>query len=891
VKGKLLLDSREGIRKGGELGPAVVPFKTGQSLLLQAVRHARPGLKMPPNGKLPDAVIADLERWIAMGAPDPRETSATPAPKKDRMEEGRKFWAFQPPKAAALPRVANAAWPKNPIDSFTLAKMEAKGVQPVADAEKAALLRRLYFDLIGLPPSPAEIDQYLQEASAKPQAALEHVVDRLLASPHFGERWGRHWLDVARFAESSGGGRSLLFPDAWRYRDYVIAAFNDDKPYDRFITEQIAGDLLPYNNPKQREQQLVATSFLVLGATNYEEQDKDNLETDVIDEQLDTMGRAFLGMTIGCARCHDHKFDPIPARDYYALAGIFRNTQTLIHDNVSHWVDVPLPMTAEQDAAWKKHELAVNSLKEKIRLAKEEEKKLGIVDAGSRPKIIAVKDLPGIVLDDSQAKKVGEWTHSKYSGSYIGDGYLHDGDKDKGQKTLTFVPDFPHSGRYEVRLAYTPGTNRATNVPVHVLHADGEQKFHVDETKPPPIDEHFVSIGTFRFEKGSQWYVIISNEGTNGHVIVDAVQFLPEDEKPHPTVTNNPSTQPKERRVSSKDLEAELKRLTDKAPPRPMAMSVKEAAKIGDFFVCIRGNVHNRGADVPRGFLQVATTGPMPQLPAKESGRRELAAWLSSSDNPLTARVIVNRIWHHLFGSGIVRTVDVFGTTGELPSHPELLDFLALRFVQDGWSIKKMIRMIVLSHSYQLACANPDARDPENRSFSRMHHRRLEAEAIRDSILFVSGQLDCSLGGPNVKPGTATEVGYTFDDRRRSVYTPIFRNRLLELFEVFDFADPNLVLGRRNVSTVLTQALFLLNNHFVQQQAQLAARRLLAETGRDDSARLEQLFRTALGRLPTTKEREMVLRFLAENSGKDQTKAWEQIVQTVFACMDFRYVN
>jgi hypothetical protein len=891
-KGGLLLDSRAGLRKGGESGLALVPGKPKESRLLKAVRYTDEGLRMPPKGKLPNAVIADLEKWVAMGAPDPREDGNLTSERKSvDIEAGRKFWAFQPPRRRPVPTVKDKAWPRGEIDRFVLARLDVKGLKPVADAERATLLRRAYLDLIGLPPTPAQIDAFVNDQSPD---AFANVVDELLASPHFGERWGRHWLDVARFAESSGGGRSLLFPDAWRYRDYVIESFNTDKPYDRFVAEQVAGDLLPYADSDQRRRQLVATAFLALGPTNYEGQDKDILEMDVVDEQLDTIGRAFLGMTIGCARCHDHKFDPIPTRDYYALAGILRSTQTLVHDNVSRWVEQPLPMSAVQEAALREHDAAVAALKEKIRLAKDAQQKTGKVVASTAKGILKPHELPGIVLDDVQAKQVGQWVRSQYSGSYIGDGYLHDGNADKGQKTLTFIPEFPRAGRYEVRLAYAPGSNRATKVPIHILHLDGEYSGQVNEQETPRIDGRFVSLGTFRFDMSGQWYVIISNEGTSGHVVVDALQFIPEEAT---SGGREPSRgpMPSGGQGDSRKLEAELKKRVESGPPRPVAMSVKEAAKIEDSPVYLRGNFYNRGEKVPRGFLQVATLGPPPSLPAGESGRRQLAEWLYSADNPLTARVMVNRVWHYLFGAGLARTVDVFGTTGELPSHPELLDHLALRFVQDGWSVKKLIRTIVLSRTYQLASVNEPAAlaaDPENRLLWRMNRRRLDAETIRDTILAVSGQLDRTVGGPNIKKGTASEYGYQFDDARRSIYTPVFRNRLLELFEAFDFADPNLVGGRRNVSTVATQALYLMNSPFVMDQARHAAQAELAVPNLDDAGRVKRAYRMALGRPPTERERQLALSFVAEKISPEQTlAAWERFYQALFACVDFRYVN
>jgi hypothetical protein len=914
-RGGLYLDSRDALRKGGDTGPAVVPGKPAASLLLKAVRYDDDVLRMPPKGKLPDAVIADLEKWIALGAPDPR-AQATPVAggKGIDLEQGRKFWCFQQPQARPVPAVRDAAWPRTDLDRFILARLEAQGLRPVADADRVTLIRRATFDLVGLPPAPAEIDAFVNDPSPD---AFARVVDRLLASPQFGERWGRHWLDVARFAESSGGGRSLLFPDAWRYRDYVIDAFNTDRPYDRFITEQIAGDLLPYATPAERHRQLVAAGFLALGPTNYEQQDKDVLEMDVVDEQIDTIGRVFLGMTIGCARCHDHKFDPIPTRDYYALAGILKSTQTLIHDNVSRWVDQPLPLTAGQAAAFKQHEAAVAALQDKVRLAKEADRKAGRVAAVPAKGVLAVGDLPGIVLDDSQAKKVGEWKLSKFSGNYIGDGYLYDDRSVKSEKTLTFVPEFARAGRYEVRLAYVAHANRADNVPVTILHLDGETTVHVNMRAAPPLDGRFVSLGKYRFNTNGQWFVLVSNAGTTGHISVDAVQFLPEEEPPHPPAPSptkgrggekQPSSPPSplvgqggkagvlgEGEGDTKALEAALKKLMENGPPRPLAMGVKDAAVVEGCAIRIRGNTHNQGEKVPRGFLQVASLGPAPQLPARESGRRQLAAWLSSRDNPLTARVMVNRVWHHLFGAGLVRSVDVFGATGDLPSHPELLDNLALDFRAD-WSVKRLIRRLMLSRTYQLASVSQKeglAADPENRLLWRMNRRRLEAEALRDAMLTVSGRLDHGIGGPNVKKGTASEYGYQFDDTRRSVYAPVFRNRLLELFEAFDFADPNLVLGRRNVSTVATQALYLMNSPFVMEQARHAARAALAVPDLDDRGRVERAYRTALGRFPSDGERRLALRFLgtAGDGPERRPAAWERFYQALFASIDFRYVD
>jgi hypothetical protein len=889
-KGGLYLDSRSGLRQGGDSGPALVPGKPDESLLIKAVRYTDGELRMPPKGKLPTAVVADLTKWVAMGAPDPRTKAAAGARNRNpQIEEGRKFWAFQPPLPQPLPEVKETSWPRGAIDRFILEKLESKGLQPAKDAHRATLLRRAYFALIGLPPTPEQIDAFLRDPSAE---AFGRVVDALLASPHFGERWGRHWLDVARFAESTGGGRSLLLRDAWRYRDYVINAFNADKPYDRFIIEQIAGDLLPHATPQERYELLVATAFLLLGPTNYERQNKPILEMDVIDEQLDTMGKAFLGMTIGCARCHDHKFDPIPTADYYALAGILKSTKMLVHANVSRWLERPLPLPAEQELALQKHEAALADVKSKLELARAAEIKTGKTSAGP----IAVATLPGIVIDDTQAKKIGSWKHSTYSGNFVGAGYLYDDRAMKGEKTLTFVPDIPRRGFYEVRLSYVPHSNRADNVPVRIFHADGDDTIRVNEKQTPPIASRFVSLGRYRFEKGNQWFVMVSTDGANGHVVADAVQFLPEEtgdgkKVPAPVPL---STKKSPKPADSRALEVALKRLQAAGPQRPMAMAVGEGDKIEDCHVCIRGNFHNRGAKVPRGFLQVLAPADVKTvIPANESGRRQLADWLASPRNPLTARVMVNRIWHHLFGAGLVRTVDNFGSTGEPPSHPELLDYLALRLVEEGWSVKKLIREIMLSRTYQMssmASAAGAKLDPENRLLGHMNRCRLDAESLRDAMLAVSGDLDPVMGGPGLGKSTVVERDFKFLGTRRSVYTPILRNKLLELFEVFDFADPNISMGRRNVSTVSTQALFLMNSPFVMDQAARAARSSLVLPGLDDSARVDRAYRQSLGRLPSAGERRLALAFLSA-AGQNQEDAWERLFHTLFACIDFRYVD
>ncbi|HXD88080.1 MAG TPA: DUF1553 domain-containing protein [Urbifossiella sp.] len=872
LRGGLRLDNREALRSGGDSGPAIVPGKPAGSLLIETLKYAGE-IKMPPKGKLPAAAIAAFEEWVKIGAPDPR-TANNAVPKKQvglSIAEGRKFWSYQPIERPELPVVKQSDWHANDIDRFILAGLEAQGLHPSADADRATLIRRLYFDLHGLPPTPEKIDAFINDADPR---AYEKLVDRLLASSRFGERWGRHWLDVARFAESVTL-RGLVFKQAWRYRDYVIDCFNRDVPFDRFVQEQIAGDLLPAATAEERSRLIVATSYLQLGNANLEEQDKKQLRMDVVDEQLDAISKGFLAQTITCARCHDHKFDPIPTADYYALAGILRNVKSLRDANVSEWVEVPLPASPEVERAVKEHDAAVAALQAKIKVAKAKAPRASATGA------LAIKDVPGIVVDDSTAMKVGEWKDSKVNTTYIGAGYTHDLDVGKGEKSITFQPELSATGKYEVWFAYSPGTNRAAKVPVTVFSAEGEKSFTVDMTKLPPVRGRFISLGQFRFEKDGQSFVLVSNEGTKGHVCVDAVAFIPAEKVA--------SLAPVAKGANAVALlEADLKKLLARAPKRPLAMAVIEEKKIEECRIHVRGLVANQGAIAPRGFLQVTTVGSLTPMPKDQSGRKQLGEWIASKDNPLTARVYANRAWHWLFGAGLVRTVDNFGTTGERPSHPELLDHLASQFIRDGWSVKKLVRSIVLSHTYRQA-PTPNGKDIENRWFGRANRRRLDAECIRDAILCTSGRLGDEHAGPMFPPSLAADYGFKQTATCRSVYMPVFRNALPELFEAFDFADPSTVTGRRNASTVAPQALFMMNNPWVIEQSKHAAERLLAEHYSTEEARIVRAYRLALGRAPTAGELRVAAKFLASHT--DAKDAWAALVQGIFASADFRYVE
>jgi hypothetical protein len=875
LRAGLSLDTRDGIRAGGESGSAVVPGNVAESLIVDALRYE--SFEMPPKGRLPENVVADFVAWIELGAPDPRDGEAAAARSID-IAEGRKFWSFQALNRAAAPAVQQAGWPRDDVDCFLLARMEAEGLAPAADADRVTLIRRVTFDLTGLPPTLEEIDAFVSDP-ASDDLALASVVDRLLASRGYAERWGRHWLDVARFSESTGGGRSLLYGEAWRYRDYVIQSFAEDKPFDRFVVEQIAGDLLPADGHEQATEQITATGFLELGPFNYEEQDKLQLQMDVIDEQMDTLGRTFLAMTIGCARCHDHKFDPIPTADYYALAGIFKSTDSLIDANVSSWIKTPLPEPPEATARREEHKAALASLDRRIKQAEREAQQL----RAKLPQATATLDDPAAVL-------TGKWTESKYTKGFTGEGYRHaTGEGSAARYEFAAVP-----GRYEVRVTFTPERNRSPNALVVVTHAKGEAETRIDQRKKGSLDANTSSLGEFTFDKTA--VVTVSTAGTTGVVIADSVQLvrldaLPEDDADTQGVKQDLAAA--EEQV--KTLTRQKKSLEEQAPPpAPEIVSVREAQQIADAAICIRGNARQLGEIVPRGVLQVATRGEPPVIPANQSGRLQLAEWVASPENPLTARVFVNRVWQHLFGEGLVRTVDNFGAPGELPSHPELLDHVAAGFIDDGWSVQQLIRRLVLSRAYRLASSSSEAAervDPENRLLSHQNRRRLEAEAIHDAILSLSGRLEPFSGGPTAKPKVA-EYGYPFEYGRRAVYLPVFRNSLPDLFTAFDFPDPNLSIGRRNRTTLSTQALYLLNSPFVQEQARVAAERLQADAPTDE-ARIDLLYRRAVGRLPTANERDIAFSFLASAGAGDAVRlqAWTSLCQAVMASIDFRYVD
>ena len=779
--GELLLDTRDGTRQGGASGHAVVPGNLTDSLLISAIRFE--DLEMPPEKQLPDPVIADFEKWIKMGAPDSRDGESITETGID-FAAAADFWSFRPIQDPEVPPVRDAGWPVSDIDRFVQSQWESTGLTPVGDAEPRVLLRRVYFDLTGLPPTPQRLAEFVAEPSS---AAFELVVDRLLDSPQFGERWGRHWLDVVRYGESTGMERNFTYPYAWRYRDYVIASFNQDKPFDRFIVEQVAGDQLPTESRTKRDEQLIATGLLAIGTKSLNETNREKFAMDVVDEQIDVTSRAFMALTVSCARCHDHKFDPIPNEEYYSLAGIFRSTEVFYG-------------TAKVNG--NRHVGRLLALGPKVR---------PVTPAGPNNK----------KKKQNQNKK---------------------------------------------RLA-----NRLKAAKGRVARL----KKLVAKSQPPALEAARRQLATAETQlKRLQ------------------AQRRRQARTAKAKATSNGKAKGKPRRAQ---------------PPAVLAMAVQDVARPSDTEVRIRGEATQRGERVPRGFLTIVTPGESPKIDPATSGRLQFAHWLTNPSHPLTARVAVNRIWMHLFGRGIVPSVNNFGFNGARPTHPQLLDHLATRFVQRDWSVKQLVRAIVLSRVYQLSSqSHPQAErlDPDNLLLWKMNHRRLEAEAIRDAMLLASGQLDLlpaqgstvqAVGDGDVGRGAIADR-LAVRSRKRSVYLPIVRGLVPEMLRTFDFPDPSMVFGQRDVTTVPSQSLFMMNSDFVIQQSQHFARRLLAVELEDDQ-RVELAYRLALSRSPSPEELMAAERFLVaaceqqDSEPSAQVEPWTAFCQTLYGCSEFRYLE
>ncbi len=729
TSGGLILTSRAAVIKGGDSGPAVVPGKPAESLLLKAVSHTG-DLKMPPKMKLTAKEIEKLTLWVTLGAvwPDSGTAPTAPGAKFEVTDKQRRWWAFQPVVRPGIPN--HEPHVTNPIDAFVQAKLEARGLNPAPPADKRTLIRRATFDFTGLPPTPEEVKAFLKDGSPE---AFARVVDRLLESPSYGQRWGRHWLDVVRYADYHDGNPKARNPvceplEAWRYRDWVVRSFNRDLPFNQFIVHQIAGDLLPAPNGQEPYADgLIATTFLVNGAWDRGDADKEKMVSDMVDDQLDTVGKAFMGLTLGCARCHDHKFDPLAQTDYYAMAGIFYSTRMLTELG-----------TKGGEITLQRRTLVSKDVIEKH---------------NQQLKQIAALNAMLVELDNQKPK--------------------------------------------------LPADNPARRALVE--HRDRLQK--------------------------------------------------------------------------------------DLPPEQALALAVSEGGvpgglfpKIQDVPLHIRGSYTRLGPIVPRGMPTFFAGDMQPRI-ASGSGRRELANWVASKDNPLTARVIVNRVWSWHFGTGLVRTPNNFGMLSEPPSHPELLDSLATKFVEDGWSLKKLHRRIVLSATYQqssVVAKEVVARDPENRWLGRFSPRRLEAEAMRDAMLFVSGRLDPAPGGP---------ATHDLNTTRRSLYVQTARWDRSNFATLFDAANPDASVENRDVSTVAPQALFLLNHDFVLAQAKHLADRVTRDEPKDETARIHRLFQLTFNRTATVDEMKIARQLLATPRKAAADTAWRDLAHVLLCSNEFVYLD
>lgn len=761
IRGGLLVDSRDGLLEGGDSGPAVVPGNGDESLLLAALKHE--SFEMPPDRKLPDAVIADFQHWISRGAVDPRDEGTAEPPRGVDFEAAKSHWAFQRIADPAPPSIADESWIQSPIDRFVLARLEAAGMRPQPRADKATLVRRATFDLIGLPPTVEQVDAFLADDSPD---AFAKVIDSLLQSPHYGERWGRHWLDLVRYADTNGADENHLLPNAWHYRDWVVRMINRDLPLNDFIIEQIAGDLLPVTGDEQVDgDRLTATGMLVIGPKMLAEQDKDKMVIDIVDEQIDTVTRTMLGLTIGCARCHDHKFDPISAKDYYALAGIFYSTKTMADRAfVSNWLERPLPSAAiESQRA-------------------EHQKK---IDAAKAELVGAEAALK------TQTEKLGQL-----------------------------------QAKFDAATTDTPEGEKPSQAELDALKVEVELlKQKVDQQK----------------------------------------KAVEEVEKAMPAFT--------------------------------MVMAAAESTPT-DLPIHIRGN-HLTLAEgkVGRGMPEILTSvASPPSIAADQSGRLQLAHWLVSPDNPLTARVMANRVWMWHFGQALMRSPSNFGLRADEPTHPELLDFIASRLIKDDWSLKRMHRLIMNSSTYQMASdidfpesAQYAVQDPDNRLLWRRTRRRLEAEPVRDAVLSVGGGLDTMIGGK------APDVNAD----RRAVYLPINRAALYEMFSTFDYVETANHIEQRPTTTVPHQALFLLNNPIVHKQATAIANEVIADF-ETPQQRVEAIFRLLYARQPSEAELSRSLDFIAaaeaELAGvqalpQRTLQAWSALCRSMIAANEFLYID
>ncbi len=1003
IMGGLRLDDRAMALKGGTRGPSIVPGDPANSLLLKVVRHTAGALKMPPGPKMKDADVAVLTQWVQMGAPWGSTNVSQAAP-------AQKYWAFVPPTAPPLPAVNDQAWVRTPIDRFILSALEAKKLKPVKFADKRTLLRRATYDLTGLPPTPAEIQNFLNDQSPD---AFAKVVDRLLASPRYGERWGRHWLDVARYADSNGLDENLVYKNAHRYRDYVIAAFNKDKPYDQFLTEQLAGDLLPESNDLDTMyERWTATGFLSLGAKMLAEDDPKKMEMDIVDEQLDTTMRAFNGLTVGCARCHDHKFDPIPTADYYSLAGIFKSSRTMENFKVvAKWHEYVLAPKADRDGL-AAHEAAIEAKRKEInKIVKRENDALAAVamnrvgaylkaaahiqrdeqiqvapvetgglvreagsfDNGNVPRKLekkkpnTVKDTTGphfaeykIEIPEEGLYQIDVQEQEKGAGTadlWINGVWMKRGadpvqnreasPEAGGWTYLAIVPlkkganivRLEHASRFPYFEKLLISRNTLPNVPLtpiqiatkydvnpsfleqmvdYLKRSNGATAsvlyaWEILGTDAPrsawvsPVAKLFDGV-TEPDALAAKYETLFQQALKEGKAATDPGikalhDFLTEKFGPFRAPGNARRYYAANVRTQLTDMEAEAKKMEDATPDYPKAMGVTEGT-IANTKIHTRGSHWTLGAEVPRRFLRVISGDQQTPVDNTTSGRLQLAQWMTAKEHPLTSRVMANRLWRWHFGKGIVPSVDNFGRLGEKPTNQPLLDWLAVEFVKQGWSIKAMHRQIMLSSVYQLA-TDLDAKsaevDPENTLLWRSNRQRLEAEEIRDGIMSASGGLTFDGHGTILSykdrqyvANTSKGSSVDYDRPIRAVYIPVLRSSLYEVFQAFDLPDPTTSNGDRDSTVVAPQALFMMNSSVILKHSKQMAESLLNQASVDDAGRIQQAYLRALGRPATAQEVDSALTFIARMEKEwngNKVNAWQSYCKSLLASNEFVYLN
>ena len=883
--GGLDFSSPAAIKEAASLGIFGGAAEPEKSVLIKALNYESQ-IKMPPQGKLPAETIAAMREWVAAGAPTPavtptagdslEGTGVRPVALRGVITDADiKFWSFKPLSQAVPPTPKLKGWAVNPIDQFVLANLEKNGLKPAPPADKTTLLRRATFDLTGLPPTEKELQDFLADKS--PQA-FERVVDRLLASPRYGERWGRHWLDVMRYADSTGSDEDHRYPHAWRYRDYVVAAFNDDMPYNQFVREQLAGDILAADpNSGVGYRGIVATGFLALGKKALAQKDLPLKRYDVVDDQIDVTAKAFLGLTVTCARCHDHKFDPIATRDYYQLAAIFASTLSYAGGATGDPIQTPLAAPGEYEA-FQKQWNAYNALEKKV---------ANLIDF----------DKDARKFRDQGEQKIATAMLAAYRVYAKGEALAEVAAETKLDDNLTRWVEYLKDKQHPELAKWRAATDENRKA----VAAEYQEEFH---------------RSAYQYDQDLSWWKEAQNNFPKAGKIAGPHPRMSAEKDPffvavwqdsgplHRTRDEQLASLPLEKAKEAAALLAQAAEMEKTLPTTevPMACAVKDGETMNQM-IFVRGDYHNLGEPVERTVPAILSRiAPAPAVKTK-SGRLELADWIVDPRNPLPSRVMANRIWQGHFGDGIVRTPDNYGRLGERPSNPELLDYLAKTFLENGWSIKKMNRMIMLSKTYQMSAAfdaETKAKDPENRMISHFPRQRLSIEEIRDAYLAMGGDLDLTMGG-TLDPGVGTD-GETSAGRismnpektnRRSIYLPLRRSNLPTLYTLFDFGDATTPDGHRSPTTVATQALFAMNSPLVIREARHVADAVLKQE-KQDKRRVEEIYLRVLDRRPDANEIDRGLTYLTGFRQKwsqiDEEQAWTSLTHTLMASNEFMFV-